>query len=198
MDALARQSKDAVVTGGRGEIGELATLGVRNLKPLPAQGSQSVLGRAANTAGPLGAAAGAGFGALQGAQFMGFSPIMSAISTGAAVATPLAIAAKNAARGYAMNPKVQRYLENQLVNPSTGTTNLGSAISAGKYSLPSALDDRTERKSGGRVSKHEADADQLVRAAERAKKGWSAKTEPLLNQSDEAVAKALEVANRSI
>lgn len=58
--------------------------------------------------------------------------------------------------------------------------------------------EREGRKSGGRVSKHEADADQLVRAAERAKKGWSAKTEPLLNQSDEAVAKALEVANRSI
>ena len=53
-------------------------------------------------------------------------------------------------------------------------------------------------KRGGRVSKHEADADQLVRAAERAKKGWSAQTEPLLNQSDEAVAHALEVANRSI
>jgi len=37
-----------------------------------------------------------------------------------------------------------------------------------------------------------------VRAAERAKKGWSAETEPLLNQSDDAVAHALEVANRSI
>jgi len=48
------------------------------------------------------------------------------------------------------------------------------------------------------VSSHEADADQLVRAAERAKKGWSAETEPLLNQSDDAVAHALEVANRSI
>jgi hypothetical protein len=53
-------------------------------------------------------------------------------------------------------------------------------------------------KRGGRVSSHDADADQLVRAAERAKKGWSAETEPLLNQSDDAVAHALEVANRSI
>ena len=53
-------------------------------------------------------------------------------------------------------------------------------------------------KRGGRVSPHDADADQLVRAAERAKKGWSAETEPLLKQSDEAVAHALEVANRSI
>ena len=56
----------------------------------------------------------------------------------------------------------------------------------------------TGRKSGGRVSTHDMEADQLVRAAERAKKGWSAETEPLLNQSDDAVAHALEVANRSI
>jgi hypothetical protein len=41
-------------------------------------------------------------------------------------------------------------------------------------------------------------ADQLVRAAERAKKGQSAQTEVLLNQSDDAVASALEIANRSI
>jgi hypothetical protein len=59
-------------------------------------------------------------------------------------------------------------------------------------------DPRQGRKSGGRVSSHDADADQLVKAAERAKKGWSAETEPLLNQSDDAVAHALEVANRSI
>jgi hypothetical protein len=58
--------------------------------------------------------------------------------------------------------------------------------------------DREGRKSGGRVSSHETAADQLVRAAERAKKGLSAQTEPLLNQSDETVVKALEVANRSI
>ena len=60
------------------------------------------------------------------------------------------------------------------------------------------MPDRAERKAGGRVSSHEADADQLVRAAERAKKGWSAQTEPLLNHSDESVVHALEVANRSI
>ena len=64
--------------------------------------------------------------------------------------------------------------------------------------IPYAQGDRAERKSGGRVSSHEAAADQLVRAAERAKKGQSAQTEALLNQSDDAVAQALEVANRSI
>jgi hypothetical protein len=56
----------------------------------------------------------------------------------------------------------------------------------------------TGRKHGGRVSSHDMEADQLVRAAERAKKGWNDATEPLLNQSDDAVAHALEVANRSI
>ena len=59
-------------------------------------------------------------------------------------------------------------------------------------------DDRQGRKSGGRVSNHDAAADQLVRAAERARKGQSAQTQVLLNQSDDAVASALEIANRSI
>jgi hypothetical protein len=70
-------------------------------------------------------------------------------------------------------------------------TNVGSQIG-------SSMDEREGRKSGGRVSSHDMAADQLVRAAERAKKGLSAQTEPLLNQSDETVVKALEVANRSI
>jgi hypothetical protein len=67
--------------------------------------------------------------------------------------------------------------------------------------LPAAAgygDPREGRKSGGRVSSHEMAADQLVRAAERAKKGLSAHTEGLLNTSDDAVASALEIANRSI
>ena len=57
---------------------------------------------------------------------------------------------------------------------------------------------RMGRKAGGRVGGHEAAADQLVRAAERAKKDLGRSTEPLLSQSDDAVAHALEVANRSI
>jgi hypothetical protein len=64
--------------------------------------------------------------------------------------------------------------------------------------LGSAMDNRENRKRGGRVSSHDTAANQLVIAAERAKKGWRAQTEPLLNQSDETVVKALEVANRSI
>ena len=59
-------------------------------------------------------------------------------------------------------------------------------------------DEAEERKAGGRVADHLTAADQLVRAAERAKKGQSAQTEALLQQPDSAVAHALEVANRSI
>jgi hypothetical protein len=60
-------------------------------------------------------------------------------------------------------------------------------------------EDRIGRKSGGRVGgDHMAAADSLVRAAERAKNELGRSTEPLLSQSDDVVAHALEVANRSI
>jgi hypothetical protein len=72
-------------------------------------------------------------------------------------------------------------------------TNVGSQIGSAMQEEP-----RQERKSGGRVDSHEAEADRLVMAAERAKKGLSAHTEGLLNTSDDAVASALEIANRSI
>jgi hypothetical protein len=198
MAALASQDKAGIVTGSRGDIGELATLGLKTIKPLGEGGKQGFVGSAAKSAGPLATAAAAGWGALQGAQFMGLNPLVTALGTTAAVATPLISAVKQGIRGKAMNPLVQRYLQNQLVNSTSGVGNIGSALNAAKLSLPSAMEDRQNRKSGGRVSSHEADADQLVRAAERAKKGWSAETEPLLKQSDEAVAHALEVANRSI
>ena len=85
-----------------------------------------------------------------------------------------------------------------MSGPSSGVVN------AAKRIAPVASMDYQQEpqpapyKRGGRVSSHDMAADQLVRAAERAKKGWSAETEPLLNQSDDAVASALEVANRSI
>lgn len=80
---------------------------------------------------------------------------------------------------------------------------------AGSIPIPPALatnvlsqvgqEDRIGRKSGGRVGgDHMAAADHLVRAAERAKNELGRSTEPLLSQSDDAVAHALEVANRSI
>jgi len=79
---------------------------------------------------------------------------------------------------------------------------VGGAIPQVSSAIPNALvnleDQRMGRKSGGRVGGHEAEADQLVLAAERAKKGLSAHTEGLLNTPDDTVASALEIANRSI
>lgn len=72
-------------------------------------------------------------------------------------------------------------------------TNVGSQIGSAMEEEP-----RQERKSGGRVGSHDAEADRLVMAAERAKRGLSAHTEGLLNTSDDSVASALEIANRSI
>ena len=83
------------------------------------------------------------------------------------------------------------------------------AGAAGSIPTPPALatnvlsqmgqEDRPGRKSGGRVGgDHMAAADLLVKAAERAKNDHGKTTEPLLNQSDDVVAHALEVANRSI
>jgi hypothetical protein len=56
---------------------------------------------------------------------------------------------------------------------------------------------RIERRAGGRVT-HEDKADQLIAAADRAKRHINRKTEPLLQTPDEAVAKALAVANQAI
>jgi hypothetical protein len=58
---------------------------------------------------------------------------------------------------------------------------------------------RIERASGGRIGvDHGQRADALIRAAERARKQEEQVTKPLLNLPDEAITKALSVANRSI
>jgi hypothetical protein len=78
---------------------------------------------------------------------------------------------------------------NRLPTPPAAATNVVSQIGQ----------ERTGRKTGGRVGfNHDSMADQLVGAAERAKKGISKGTEQLLSMPDDHVAHALEVANRSI
>ena len=58
---------------------------------------------------------------------------------------------------------------------------------------------RLGRASGGRtMSGIEQAADALVRAAEMTKKDLGRETEVLLNQDDNSIAKALEVANQAI
>ena len=73
---------------------------------------------------------------------------------------------------------------------------LREAVGAGGPELV-ADGGRIERRAGGRVT-HEDKADQLIAAADRAKRHINRKTEPLLQTPDEAVAKALAVANQAI
>jgi hypothetical protein len=78
---------------------------------------------------------------------------------------------------------------NAIPKPPAALTNIASQIG----------EERIGRKSGGRVGvNHDSLADQLVGAAERAKKGISKGTEQLLDLPDDHIAHALEVANRSI
>jgi hypothetical protein len=198
MSSVARQDKSGVVTGRRGEISDLAKAGIAVAKPLPAPRSGQTLRRLA----PLGEAAAsipAALGAVQAAQFMGLGPAGTALTTGLAVGAPIVDAARRAVMQKAMNPSVQKYLSNQLVNRSAPSSAIPSAASGAITSAGAQADGgRVGRKSGGRVGGHEAAADQLVRAAERAKRDLGRSTEPLLSQSDDTVAHALEVANRSI
>lgn len=150
----------------------------------------------------VGALGSAAFAGPQIAAMASGNPMLATILAGGAGTVAAADLARRLTSGAASryaNTKIgQRYLENQLVNPTSGIDNISSGLKAARFGAPSAMEEREGRKSGGRVSRHDADADQLVLAAERAKKGWSAETAPLLNQSDDAVAHALEVANRSI
>ena len=57
---------------------------------------------------------------------------------------------------------------------------------------------RTERASGGRIMDHDAEADRLVRAADMAKNSVNKTTEKLLDVPDEAIIKALDVAQQAI
>jgi hypothetical protein len=198
-----------VTIGNVNRMGDLAQSGLRTLTDL-GKSTRSRL-RSALPFAELSGGVMSGLGAAQGAAFLGAPPTVAALAAGLTTGAAAIDAARRGARGIleanAHRPIVQKYLQNQLVNPTSGRGWFGSGVRGAVSGVPTystegagpqADGGRIVRKSGGRVSSHEADADQLVRAAERAKKGWSAKTEPLLNQSDEAVAKALEVANRSI
>jgi hypothetical protein len=126
---------------------------------------------------------------------MGFNPTSGLIAAGTAAAGGFGVDLAQKALKMASNSRVaenaaRRRALYQPVNPID--------ITAGPAATAAMAGERTERKSGGRVDSHEAEADRLVMAAERAKKGLSAHTEGLLNTSDDAVASALEIANRSI
>ena len=196
MNAVTKQDRRGVITGRRGEIGDLAKSGALLAKPLPSpRGGQ--LMRSFAPAAEFMSSIPSGIGALQAASYLGMGPVGTALTTGIAAGAPIVDAARRAVMKNAMRPTVQKYLGNQIVNREIPSSAIGPAVRGAASSI-GAQDEREGRKSGGRVSSHDMAADQLVRSAERAKKGWSAQTEPLLNQSDETVVHALEVANRSI
>lgn len=200
MAALAKQDKSAIITGRRGDIGSFASDAINLLRPLPGSVQHGLVDAAVRKVGPLAATGAAGFGALQGAQFMNLSPLMTGLATGVAVAKPLYEFGKDALRSTSMSPIVQKYLENQLVNRSSDISAGMAGLRGGLSGVPSyGIEDRIGRKAGGRVGiDHDKLADQLVTAAERAKKGISKGTEQLLDLPDDHIAHALEVANRSI
>ena len=188
-----------VVTGNVNRMGELAESGINtfgNLGKPTASGWRSAVPFGELLFGGAGA-----LGILRGAAMSGTPLKLAAIPAAGALGVAGLDAARRVANRqlekFAHTKPVQRYLENQLANPTTGISKTGAALRAGAAGYPS-YDDRVGRKAGGRVGGHEFAADQLVRAAERAKKDLGRSTEPLLSQSDDAVAHALEVANKSI
>lgn len=196
------------VTGNVNRMGYLAESGLR-MRPLaaPAKSWKKLI-----PFGELLGGAGGGFGLLQGAAMLGAPLKLAAIPAGIGFGVAAADAARRGARAvlerFAHTPTVQGYLENQLVNPNAPVGKMASGalgVAAGTPSYlvdqanPQAYGGRVERKAGGRVGiDHDKLADQLVTAAERAKKGISKGTEQLLDLPDDHIAHALEVANRSI
>jgi hypothetical protein len=196
INAVTKQDRRGVITGKRGEISDLAQSGVLAAKPLPApRGNQALRGSLSLPLAEGLSSIPAAIGAVQAASYLGLGPVGTALTTLGAVGIPIADAARRLVMQQAMRPTVQKYLGNQLVNRQIPSSAVAPAVRGAASSL---YLDREGRKSGGRVSSHEMAADQLVRAAERAKRGLSAHTEGLLNTPDESVASALEIANRSI
>lgn len=187
---------------GRGmPLSDLSDAAKRTITPLPAP-PKKTLGRFM-PAVDLGAIGSAAFAGPQIAMLASGNPVLATLLAGGAGTAAAIDLARRTASGvaskYANTAPVQRYLENQLVNPTSGIGDLSAGARGAMYGAPSVLGEREGRKAGGRVGMpHEAAADQLVMAAERAKKGISKGTESLLDMSDNHIAHALEVANRSI
>ena len=85
---------------------------------------------------------------------------------------------------------------NAKANPlpdNDNSTPADEAASAPSYATP-----RTGRASGGRIMNHKSEAENLIRLADKTKKALNNSTESLLAVPDEAVTKALSIANEAI
>ena len=195
--ALHSQGPRAMVQGKRGDIGDVAHAAKNVLSKIPvAERTPNRIAQALSSLVTTG-------GLTSVAWYAGLSPLMLAALTGAGVVLPKALhLASDAAHNSVMWPSVQRALKEEAALPNgyTATANklLKSTAITGTAIGDEGLD-RIGRKTGGRIGyNHEAVADKLVLAAERAKKAINQGTEALLSTPDDAVAHALEIANRSI
>ena len=100
--------------------------------------------------------------------------------------------AADLARLAASDPNARSFLE----KTSMVLARSGAGVEAGRgQSQPQARGGRAHRASGGRLTGITT-ASMLMAAAESAKKGHGKATEPLLNQPDEAITRALAIANQ--
>lgn len=199
-NSLSSQGKEAFMRGRRGELADLAKAGRARLTPPEA--IPPYKGSKAGLAVGLAADAAAGVaGNYLGAKMFPDNP-MFAYSTGPALATATEMGRRGLGamnRNIFASGPVQEALKRVARNPASGASPFMGGVVGAMTAGPQANGGRVERKSGGRVGgDHMAAADLLVKAAERAKNDHGKTTEPLLNQSDDVVAHALEVANRSI
>lgn len=122
---------------------------------------------------------------------------------GAGLATLGYMAYPNPAAGVAAaltaSPRVAGLSNYALGRAGAGFDALPQVPSLATDAMSNLGDERPMRASGGSVKiNHAARADALIRAAERSRKKLGQTTRPLLGQPDDAVAKALELANRNI
>ena len=139
---------------------------------------------------------------------------LSAVLTGAVVA-PVVVGAKDAVTRKIANRAVSLMLSENPAdhvrlsrlldadpNLAKGIRNLNLAVQMSReYPTPDEGrkdGGRIGRKSGGRISSHEAEADRLIMAAERAKRGIGQKTQSILEKPDEIVVQALKRANQAL
>ena len=96
-----------------------------------------------------------------------------------------------------LNPDLQRELGRNRPKWASGEgKRIGSHVF---YNLPfGSAENRAGRASGGRIMSHKSEAERLMNLADKAKKALNNSTESLLAVPDEAVTKALSIANEAI
>jgi hypothetical protein len=96
----------------------------------------------------------------------------------------------------ASNPQAPRVLAgiNNFFDKNMATRAAGAAL---RSQAAQPEEQRPARASGGRINPS-SKADGLVMAAEKAKKNINKTTEPLLNETDNNVAHALEIAGKHL